>query len=66
MKYLGMYFRSLDFINLMAYDLHGQWEKTTGHNAPLLPGSWESGNARKLNVVSCMFVRFFVSLFIYY
>ena len=26
---------SVDFINIMAYDLHGTWEKITGHNAPL-------------------------------
>ncbi len=25
----------LDWINLMTYDLHGGWESTTGHNAPL-------------------------------
>ncbi|XP_055609283.1 chitinase-3-like protein 1 [Uranotaenia lowii] len=28
----------VDFINVMAYDLHGPWEPLTGHNAPLLPG----------------------------
>ena len=25
----------VDFINLMTYDLHGPWDKVTGHNAPL-------------------------------
>lgn len=27
--------RILDFVNLMAYDLHGGWEPTTGHHAAL-------------------------------
>lgn len=26
---------SLDFINVMAYDYHGTWERVTGYNAPL-------------------------------
>lgn len=25
----------LDFINIMAYDLHGPWESSVGHNAPI-------------------------------
>ncbi|KAJ7377108.1 hypothetical protein OS493_030702 [Desmophyllum pertusum] len=29
----------LDFINLMAYDLHGAWEKTTGHHTALVDPS---------------------------
>lgn len=27
--------KSLDWMNVMAYDYHGAWENTTGHNAPL-------------------------------
>jgi len=39
----------VDYVNLMAYDLHGAWEKVTGHHAPLLPAESETGDARKLN-----------------
>ncbi|XP_066208906.1 oviduct-specific glycoprotein [Saccopteryx leptura] len=36
--------RSLDFINVLTYDLHGSWENFTGHNSPLfsLPGDPKS------------------------
>lgn len=44
--------RSLDFINLMAYDFHSSWEKTTGHNSPLYKRQGESGAAAERNVVS--------------
>ncbi|XP_066581003.1 acidic mammalian chitinase-like [Prorops nasuta] len=44
----------LHFINIMAYDLHGAWEKNTGLNAPLYKSSVESGNNAKLNVDSCV------------
>ncbi|XP_054011753.1 probable chitinase 10 [Hylaeus anthracinus] len=35
--------RYLDWIAVMTYDYHGQWDKKTGHVAPLyhLPGDWE-------------------------
>ena len=33
----------LDWIAVMTYDFHGQWDKKTGHNAPLYeyPTDWE-------------------------
>ncbi|KAF7286452.1 chitinase 7 [Rhynchophorus ferrugineus] len=40
----------LDFINLMAYDFHGKWEKETGHNAPLHSPSSDSQYQKQLNV----------------
>ncbi|XP_012511401.1 PREDICTED: chitotriosidase-1 isoform X1 [Propithecus coquereli] len=42
--------QNLDFISLMAYDLHGSWEKVTGHNSPLYKRQGESGAAAQLNV----------------
>ncbi|XP_054441527.1 chitotriosidase-1 [Pteronotus mesoamericanus] len=42
--------RSLDFISLMAYDLHGSWETTTGHHSALFKRQGESGAAAELNV----------------
>ncbi|XP_004625516.2 chitotriosidase-1 isoform X1 [Octodon degus] len=42
--------RDLDFINLMAYDLHGSWEKVTGHNSPLYKRQGESGAVAEYNV----------------
>jgi len=47
---IGKIAQSLDFINLMAYDLHGAWEKFTGHHTALYRRSDESGNQAKLNV----------------
>lgn len=46
----------LHFINVMAYDLHGAWEKVTGLNAPLYKRKGESENDLKLNVVSVPFL----------
>ena len=39
----------LDYVNLMAYDFHGSWEKVTGHHAPLFPAASEIGDVRQLN-----------------
>lgn len=40
----------LDFINLMAYDFHGKWERETGHNAPLFAPSSDSEWRKQLSV----------------
>lgn len=43
----------LDFINVMAYDLHGVWDGSTGINSPLYPSSKDVSETQKqLNVVS--------------
>lgn len=44
--------KHLHFVNVMSYDLHGSWEKSTGHNAPLYPRKGENEKDLKLNVVS--------------
>nr|XP_019591024.1 PREDICTED: chitotriosidase-1 [Rhinolophus sinicus] len=46
--------QSLDFISLMTYDLHGSWERSTGHNSPLYKRQGESGAAAELNVDSAV------------
>ncbi|CAG0881604.1 unnamed protein product [Darwinula stevensoni] len=49
----------LDFINLMAYDFHGKWEKQAGHNAPLFAPSSDSEWRKQLSVSNAaeMWVR---------
>ncbi|XP_012939965.1 acidic mammalian chitinase [Aplysia californica] len=42
--------QSVDFVNLMSYDLHGSWDPFTGHNSPLFANSAEVGDDRYLNV----------------
>ncbi|HTL18245.1 MAG TPA: glycosyl hydrolase family 18 protein [Patescibacteria group bacterium] len=37
--------KSLDWINLMAYDLHGTWETSTNFNSPLYQASKDPGDA---------------------
>ena len=37
--------KSLDWINLMTYDIHGTWEKSTNFNAPLYRAAKDPGDA---------------------
>jgi chitinase len=47
--------RYLDFINVMAYDLHGSWDGVTGQNAPLYASPWETSDwTSQLNVDAVM------------
>ena len=41
----------MDYVSLMAYDLHGSWEDVTGHNSPLYAHAGETGEQRYLNMV---------------
>jgi len=40
----------LDYINIMTYDFHGQWEEQVGHNSPLFPLNSASSFQQKLTV----------------
>ncbi|XP_018011730.1 probable chitinase 10 isoform X2 [Hyalella azteca] len=40
----------LDFLNVMAYDFHGKWENTVGHNAPMYAPSSDSEYRKQLSV----------------
>lgn len=40
----------MDFINVMAYDFHGKWEREVGHNAPLYAPSSDSEWRKQLSV----------------
>lgn len=42
--------RSLDFFNVMVYDLRGHWDGIAGHHAPLLPSASDSYIHRGLNL----------------
>lgn len=37
----------LDFINIMTYDFHGEWEKQTGHHSNLMPSDFDVNEMRR-------------------
>jgi len=42
--------QKLDFLNLMAYDLHGNWDKITGHHTAMADDGGKSDDREKLTV----------------
>lgn len=40
----------VDFLNIMAYDYYGSWDKKLGHNSPLKTRSNASGDDLRLNI----------------
>ncbi|CAG2121877.1 unnamed protein product, partial [Medioppia subpectinata] len=40
----------LDFMNIMSYDFHGDWEQSVNHNSPLFSLNTASGYQKKLTV----------------
>ena len=44
--------RQLDFINVMTYDLHGDWDNFADHHAPLHAREHDSWEFQSLNTVS--------------
>ena len=42
--------KHLDFLNVMTYDFHGDWEQVVGHNSPLFPLNSASAYQKKLTV----------------
>ncbi len=46
--------KSLDFINVMAYDIHGTWEQTTNFNAPLFPSKADPARALHLTTAEAV------------
>lgn len=44
--------RYLDFINVMAYDFHGEWTPVTGHHTNLFPSGGEAQRNSAVNAVN--------------
>ena len=47
--------KKLDFINVMTYDLHGDWDNFADHHAPLHSREHESWEFQSLNTVTYLY-----------
>lgn len=63
---MAMFYRFLDFINVMTYDYHGAWDPFTGHNSPLYRSSVDQGDNIYYNVVSETFINIHIYIYIYH
>ncbi|XP_063307623.1 acidic mammalian chitinase-like [Pelobates fuscus] len=46
--------QTLDFISVMTYDFHGEWDPVTGHNSPLCLGSKDYGDNKYFHIAYAM------------
>jgi len=53
--------RYLDFVSVMTYDLHGEWDNEVGHSSALYPAANDTGDNLFLNVVRSNKHRFPIS-----
>lgn len=57
------HYSTVDYMLLMTYNYHGQWENTTGHHGGLYPNNLDrSAKERALCVVSVWFFLEIISL----
>ena len=59
---LTIFFRYVDMLNLMTYDMHGgSFDDKTGHNAPLKAHPSETGNQTYFNVVRLLLLNKYIA-----
>ena len=46
-----MFNATADYINIMAYDMHGPWEPLTDHHAPLYKRDWDTDATNNIDAV---------------